>query len=104
MWHTVLDDPYSPQESSATAGIAYGMLRSVRLGLLDDSVIAPALRAAHAVWQRIDEDGIVLGASKGTMVGHDHQYYCDIAIAPVPYAQALTMLLLLELEQGQWLA
>jgi unsaturated rhamnogalacturonyl hydrolase len=38
------------------------------------------------------------------MVGHDHQYYCDIAMAPVPYAQALTMLLLLELEQGQWLA
>ena len=27
MWHTVLDDPFSPQESSATAGIAYlGML------------------------------------------------------------------------------
>lgn len=104
MWHTVLDDPYSPQESSATAGMAYGMLRGVRLGLLDEAVVEPALRAARAVWQRIDADGIVLEASKGTMVGHDHQYYCDIAIAPVPYAQALTMLLLLELEQGQWLA
>ncbi|MGB7799612.1 glycoside hydrolase family 88/105 protein [Buttiauxella sp.] len=104
MWHTVLDDPWSPQESSATAGIAYGMLRGVRLGLLDESVIEPALKAARAVWECIDEDGIVLKASKGTMVGHDHQYYCDIPIAPVPYAQALTMLLLLELEQGQWLA
>ncbi|MNI35078.1 Unsaturated rhamnogalacturonyl hydrolase YesR [compost metagenome] len=104
MWHTVLDDPLSPQESSATAGIAYGMLRCVRLGLLDESTVEPALRAARAVWQRIDGDGIVLEASKGTMVGHDHQYYCDIAMAPVPYAQALTMLLLLELEQGQWLA
>ncbi|MCE9956040.1 beta-galactosidase BglB [Aeromonas rivipollensis] len=104
MWHTVLDDPFSPQESSATAGIAYGMLRCVRLGLLDESTVEPALRAARAVWQRIDGDGIVLEASKGTMVGHDHQYYCDIAMAPVPYAQALTMLLLLELEQGQWLA
>ena len=64
---------------------------------------AADLRLAHLV-HRLDGDGIVLEASKGTMVGHDHQYYCDIAMAPVPYAQALTMLLLLELEQGQWLA
>ena len=102
MWHTVLDDPLSPQESSATAGIAYGMLRGVRMGILDDSVSVYALRAFDAVMARIDEDGIVLEASRGTMLGWDIQYYCDIAMAPVPYAQALTMLLLLEREQGDW--
>ena len=37
------------------------------------------------------------------LLGWDIQYYCDIAMAPVPYAQALTMLLLLEMEQGGWL-
>lgn len=103
MWHTVLDDPLSPQESSATAGIAYGMLRAVRMGIVDDAVSAHALRAFDAVMARIDEGGIVLEASRGTMLGWDIQYYCDIAMAPVPYAQALTMLLLLEMEQGNWL-
>nr|WP_318383122.1 glycoside hydrolase family 88 protein [uncultured Enterobacter sp.] len=99
MWHTVLDDALSPQESSATAGIAYGMLRSVRLGLLGDEVSECALRAYRALQARIDDRGVVLEASRGTMVGHDSQYYCDIAMAPVPYAQALMMLLLLELKQ-----
>lgn len=102
MWHTVLDDPFSPQESSATAGIAYGMLRGIRMGILDQSVSAAALRAVEAVMARIDDDGLVQEASRGTMLGWDIQYYCDIAMAPVPYAQALAMLLLLEIEQGNW--
>ncbi|HED1421178.1 TPA: glycoside hydrolase family 88 protein [Kluyvera georgiana] len=102
MWHTLLDDPLSPQESSATAGIAYGMLRGVRMGILDEKVAENAMRAWHALRDRIDEGGIVLEASKGTMVGPDLQYYCDIAMAPVPYAQALMMLLLLELQQEKW--
>ena len=101
MWHTLLDDPLSPQESSATAGIAYGMLRGVRMGILDEKVAENAMRAWHALRDRID-DGILLEASKGTMVGPDLQYYCDIAMAPVPYAQALMMLLLLELQQEKW--
>ena len=62
-----------------------------------------ALRAFEAVMARIDEEGIVLEASRGTMLGWDIQYYCDIAMAPVPYAQALTILLLLEIDQGGWL-
>lgn len=101
MWHTLLDDPLSPQESSATAGITYGMLRGVRMGILDEKVSDNAMRAWHALRDRID-DGILLEASKGTMVGPDLQYYCDIAMAPVPYAQALMMLLLLELQQEKW--
>ena len=104
MWHTVLDDTLSPQESSATAGIAWGMLRGIRMGMLDASVSAHALRAFDAVMARIDDEGIVLEASRGTMLGWDIQYYCDIAMAPVPYAQALTILLLLEYEQGGWLS
>ena len=102
MGQTLLDDPLSPQESSAPAGIAYGMLRGVRMGILDEKAADHALRAWHALRDRIDDRGIVLEASKGTMVGPDLQYYCDIAMAPVPYAQALMMLLLLELQQERW--
>jgi Predicted unsaturated glucuronyl hydrolase involved in regulation of bacterial surface properties, and related proteins len=64
MWHTLVDDPLSPQESSATAGIAYGMLRGVRMGILDADVAGSALRAWGALCDRIDERGIVLEASK----------------------------------------
>lgn len=30
LWHTLLDDPNSYLESSATAGFAYGILKAVR--------------------------------------------------------------------------
>lgn len=102
MWHTVLDDALSPIESSATAGISLGILRGVRLGLLDSDVISHGLRGTKAVIESIDEQGLVQHASRGTMLGWDIQYYCDIATSPAPYAQALAILLLLEVEQGNW--
>lgn len=51
MWHTILDDPASYKESSATAAFAYGMLKGVRLGFLPAQYEAPALRArARPCW------------------------------------------------------
>ena len=32
LWHTLLDDPSSYLEASATAGFAYGILKAVRKG------------------------------------------------------------------------
>ena len=52
MWHTILDDPASYKESSATAAFAYGMLKGVRLGFLPAQYEAPALRAVQAVLAR----------------------------------------------------
>lgn len=36
MWHTLLDDPESYEEASATCGFAYGILRGVHCGLLEE--------------------------------------------------------------------
>lgn len=102
LWHTLITDEYSPLESSATAGIAYGMLKAIRIGLIDennkDAALSSALRATEAIINCIDETGIVLNASDGTAMGHDLQYYCDIPNTPVPYAQALAILLMVELK------
>ncbi|TIU95655.1 MAG: glycoside hydrolase family 105 protein, partial [Mesorhizobium sp.] len=32
-WHTLLDDPTSYEEMSATAGIGYGLMKAARIGI-----------------------------------------------------------------------
>lgn len=106
MWHTVVDDAASPQESSAVAGIAYGMLRGCRAGLIEqhelDRTILSGKKALNAIIRRIDDNGILLEASDGTAMGHDIQYYFDIPNTPVPYGQALAMMCITESIQGKW--
>lgn len=61
MWHTLLDDPQSYVEASATAGFAYGYLKSVRMRLVAPErakVYAEAgKKAVDAVLQRITAQG-----------------------------------------------
>ncbi|KZK85587.1 Unsaturated rhamnogalacturonyl hydrolase YesR [Pseudovibrio sp. Ad46] len=97
MWPTLLDQPDSPPETSATAGFAYGLLRGVRTGILPESYLQPTLKAAAAVLQRIDAAGIVQEVSDGTAMGHDFEFYRNIPNTPTPYGQALASLLLIEL-------
>lgn len=94
MFHTLLNDASSPVETSATAGIAYGILRATDTGLLPAPCREAALRGLAAVLQRIDADGIVLEVSDGTAMGHSLDFYRQIPNVPAPYGQALVMLLL----------
>ncbi|WP_165225150.1 beta-galactosidase BglB [Affinirhizobium pseudoryzae] len=94
MFTTLVCDPDSPEETSATAGIAYGILRGIDLGLLDPELKPVARKALAAVLQRIDETGIVLEVSDGTPMGHTLDFYRQIPNVPAPYGQALVMLLL----------
>jgi unsaturated rhamnogalacturonyl hydrolase len=66
MFYTLLDDPASPVEASATAGIGYGVLTGCRLCLLDDDHLAIALVARAAILQCIGPDGILADVSGGT--------------------------------------
>lgn len=95
-FHTLLDDPGSPIEASATAGISYGVSRGIALRLLDESYRPMADAAFDAVIRCIGADGIVAHVSDGTPMGHDLQFYRDIPDIPAPYGQALTMLMLVE--------
>jgi unsaturated rhamnogalacturonyl hydrolase len=95
-WRTLLDDPASYEEISATAGIGYGLLKGYRLGLGPLSWREAGLRALKAVIANIDETGTVLNVSYGTRMGHDLQFYRDIPIQPTGYGQALAILCLSE--------
>ena len=95
-WRTLLDDPSSYQEISATAGFGYGLLKGHRLGLGTPGWRAAGLRAVEAVMANIDEFGTVLNVSYGTRMGHDLQFYRDIPIQPTGYGQALGILCLSE--------
>ncbi|MEI7025508.1 beta-galactosidase BglB [Paenibacillus sp. y28] len=96
MWHTLLADPASYVETSATAGFGFGILKGVRKGYLDASYFEAGKKAAEAVISHIGEDGTVAQVSYGTAIGMNDQHYKDIPICPTAYGQALTMMILTE--------
>jgi unsaturated rhamnogalacturonyl hydrolase len=95
-WRTLLDDPSSYEEISATAGFGYGLMKAARLGLGPAGCRAAGLRALEAVLANIDGDGTVANVSYGTRMGRDLQFYRDIPIHPTGYGQALAILCLTE--------
>lgn len=95
-WCTLLDDPESYAETSATAGFAYGLMKGARLGVLGDDARQAGRRALGYVMGQIAPDGVVGGVSYGTRMGHDLQFYRDIPIQPTGYGQSLAMLALVE--------
>ena len=74
LWHTILDDPSSYPETSASAMVVYSIRKLHRLGLLS----ADHLPMADAAWKAINaqyvKDGLVTGVSAGTRP-KDHAYY-----------------------------
>ncbi len=97
MWHTVIDDPDSYVESSATCGFAYGILRSVHSGLLEQKYEAVALKALQPILGYIAEDGVVHQVSYGTPMGRESkEFYKNIELKPMPYGQTLAILFLTE--------
>ncbi len=95
-WHTLLDEPDSYLETSATAAFAYGLLKAYRRGYLEEKYRDSALRALDYVLSQIGEDGVVQGVSYGTGMGRTLQEYRDIPICPMPYGQSMALLLLVE--------
>lgn len=95
-WRTLLDDPGSYRETSATAGIAYGLMKAARLGRLPPAARRAGLKGLDYVLGRIDGDGTVQGVSYGTRMGHDLRFYREIPLQPTGYGQSLAILCLSE--------
>jgi unsaturated rhamnogalacturonyl hydrolase len=66
LWHTVLDDPGSYPECSATAMFTYGLLKLARLHVLPAANKTAALAAWKAINDRYVHAGVVNGVSGGT--------------------------------------
>ena len=97
MWHTLIDDTTSYVEASATCGFAYGILKAVREGILDESYKVLAEQAVAPILECISDDGVVHQVSYGTPMGRiDKDFYKNIELKPMPYGQALAMLFLAE--------
>jgi unsaturated rhamnogalacturonyl hydrolase len=97
LWHTLLDDPASYLEASATAGFAYGILKAVRMGYLPRDYEPVGIRAVKAVLANIDDKGELQQVSFGTPVFDDLQGYRDIPLTSMPYGQSMAILALGEL-------
>ena len=91
LWHTLLDDPDSYLEASATAGFAYGILKGVRKRYLAEDFEAVGVSAIKGILDNIDPDGELQQVSFGTDMGDDLQFYRDIPLTSMPYGQSLAM-------------
>ncbi len=114
LWRTLVDDPTSYVETSASAGFSAGMLMAIRLvsgmspsqfeadrdqGYLNREKYLPsALAALKACILEIQPNGEVANVSKGTPVGQDLEFYKTVPIVPVPYGQSLVIV-----ASGEWL-
>ena len=98
LWHTILDDPTSYLEASATAGFAYGILKALRLRLIpkEEKYLVCAKKAIEAILKNITEKGELQQVSFGTPVFNDLQGYKDIPLTSMPYGQSLALLALTE--------
>ncbi|SMD15805.1 glycoside hydrolase family 88 protein [Rhizobium sp. RU36D] len=97
LWHTLIDDPASYLEASATAGFAYGLMKSVRKRYLDSAYLETAERAMKGVIENISPEGELQQVSFGTAMGNDLDFYRQIKLTSMPYGQAMAMLCLSEL-------
>lgn len=96
LWHTLLDDPGSYLEASATAGFAFGLLKGMRRRYLGREHLPVALKALDGVIRHIDAEGELRQVSFGTAMGHDLQFYRDIPLTSMPYGQAMAIMALTE--------
>lgn len=97
MWHTLIDDPDSYVESSATCGFGYGILKAVHTGLIDPQYALVAQKALEPILNYISDTGVVNQVSYGTPMGRESKdFYKNIELRQMPYGQALAMLFLAE--------
>ena len=101
MWHTLIDDPTSYVEASATCGFGYGILKAVHTGLIDKAYETTAFKALNPILGYIADTGVVNQVSYGTPMGRESKdFYKNIELRQMPYGQALAMLFLVECLQA----
>lgn len=101
LWHTLLDDPESYLETSASCAFAYGILKAVRKGYLPGKFAAVGEKAVAGVLDKVREDGTVDGVSYGTPVFSTLQEYKAVEVCPMPYGQSMALMMLVEACRGR---
>ncbi|KAI9271487.1 glycosyl hydrolase [Phascolomyces articulosus] len=95
LWRTIIDED-SYLEASATAGFAYGILKSIRKRYIDPQYKEMALKAVKGVIDNISPEGELQNVSFGTPMGDTKQFYKEIPLTSMPYGQAMGIMCLVE--------
>lgn len=77
LWHQVLNDATTYEETSCTSMIMYALARGLRMGILNDTAV---IRAAKEAWEgltkiAIDQNGNIYGVCRGSGYSFDPEYY-----------------------------
>ncbi|WP_353961071.1 glycoside hydrolase family 88 protein [Neobacillus sp. CF12] len=96
LWHTLINDPTSYVEASASAGFAYGILKAVHKGYVSPDYKEVANKAIQGIIREINEEGALQKVSVGTGMGDTLDFYKEIRITTMPYGQSLAILALAE--------
>ncbi|PFH53690.1 glycoside hydrolase family 105 protein [Amanita thiersii Skay4041] len=98
LWHTIINDPTSYLEASATAGFAYGILKALRMRLIpkEERYISAANKAIQGVQANISPTGELQQVSFGTPVFDTIESYKRVQLTSMPYGQSLALLALTE--------
>ncbi|MFC3798457.1 glycoside hydrolase family 105 protein [Cohnella sp. GCM10012308] len=99
LWHTVMDRPSFYQETSGSAGIACGIAKAVKLGLVEASYMRYAELGLQGVVGQIADTGEVLSVSGGTPIMDTVEDYNELTCYATLYGQGLTLMLLAEFMQ-----
>ncbi|MEM9857204.1 MAG: glycoside hydrolase family 88 protein [Bacteroidota bacterium] len=75
IWHQILNDPSTYEETSCTAMYTLSMARGLNNGWLDDSFRKNALSGWNAVSNKIGDDGTVSKICRGTGIGTSVEFY-----------------------------
>ncbi len=96
LWHTVMDRQDFYQEPSGSAGNAGGIMKAVRLQMVEPGNMSSALKAMEGVITKINPVGAVEGVSGGTPIMPTIDAYGKLTRYPTLYGQGLTLLMLSE--------
>lgn len=96
LWHTLINDSTSYVEASATAGFAYGILKSVHKGYVSQDYKEVAYKAIQGLINEVNKEGALQKVSVGTGMGDTLDFYKEIRITTMPYGQSLAILALAE--------
>ena len=92
LWHTVLTGETSYEEVSGSAAITAGILKGLRVGVLDSFYRKVADQAIETICRNVSEDGTVLSVSAGNGIGIDSEHYKNIAVMPMAYGSLWRLL------------
>ncbi|MBE0344517.1 glycoside hydrolase family 105 protein, partial [Paenibacillus sp. 28ISP30-2] len=96
LWHTLINDQTSYLEASASAGFAYGILKSVHKRYISQDYKEVAHKAICGIINEINKEGALQRVSVGTGMGDTLEFYKEIRQTTMPYGQSLAVLCLSE--------